>query len=81
MSLYKVVRVTFLGRLRTTLKQVVLRKVVLNCLINPLTTIAQVPNGELVNNESFHTIMRNMYEEIIEAFGEDFVELSWDAWF
>ena len=61
------------------IEKVVLRKVVLNCLINPLTTIAQVPNGELVNNESFHTIMRNIYEEIIEAFGEDFVELSWDA--
>ena len=39
----------------------------LNSLINPLTTIARVPNGALVQNIAYKTIAKNIYDELIEC--------------
>lgn len=50
----------------------------LNSLINPLTTIAHVQNGELIKNESYKEILRSIYEEILEAFVECKELLSWE---
>lgn len=47
-----------------------LRKTLMNCMINPLTAILQVPNGELVRNEVCHELMRRLYEECLTAFPE-----------
>lgn len=49
---------------------ILLRKVLINCLVNPLTTILQVPNGELVTETHAHQLMKLLYEELIEAFPE-----------
>lgn len=60
------------------IKQILFKKALLNCLINPLTTIAQVQNGELIKNDSYKKILRSIYEEIIEAF-EDWKDLlAWE---
>lgn len=59
------------------IERVLFRKAVLNCLINPLTTIAGVKNGELVKNESYLKIMKNMYEEMMAVFEECRESLSW----
>ena len=64
--------------LSTNIKQVLFKKALLNCLINPLTTIAQVQNGELIKNESYKKILHNMYEEILNAFEECQSLLTWE---
>ena len=55
-----------------------IKKAMLNCLINPLTTIARVTNGELVENDSYKAILRSMYDEMIFAFDEWKERLTWD---
>lgn len=58
-------------------EQMLVKKAMLNCLINPLTTIARVTNGELIENNSYKVILRSMYDEMMEAF-EDWPEkLTW----
>lgn len=58
--------------------QILFKKALLNSLINPLTTIAHVQNGELIKNESYKEILRSIYEEILEAFVECKELLSWE---
>lgn len=65
-------------QLTENIRQILFKKALLNCLINPLTTIARVQNGELIKNESYKKILRSLYEEIIEAF-EDWNDLlAWE---
>lgn len=49
---------------------ILLRKVIINCLINPLTTILQVTNGELTRNPHAYQLMEMLYDELMEAFPE-----------
>ncbi|WP_144509370.1 2-dehydropantoate 2-reductase [Bacillus sp. FJAT-22090] len=60
------------------IEEVLFKKAMLNCLINPLTTIAQVPNGDLVKVEAYKTIVKNMYEELVNVFEEWRERLSWE---
>ncbi|WP_277585739.1 2-dehydropantoate 2-reductase [Psychrobacillus antarcticus] len=64
--------------LTKNMEQILIKKAMLNCLINPLTTIARVPNGELIKNDSYKVILRSMYNEMIEAFVEWKDRLTWD---
>ena len=64
--------------LTLNMEQMLIKKAMLNCLINPLTTIARVPNGELIKNDSYKAILRSMYDEMIEAFEEWKDRLTWD---
>lgn len=50
--------------------QIVLRKVLINCMINPLTAILQVRNGELLGNRNANILFNQLYEEIIIVFPE-----------
>lgn len=58
---------------------ILLRKGLINCLINPLTTILGVANGELVQNANSHQLMRALYEELINAFPEMAEDLPFTA--
>ena len=49
-------------------EQMLFEKAVFNCLINPLTTILQVRNGELVTNKQAFLLMQTIYQELTEAF-------------
>ena len=64
--------------LTTDIEQMLMKKAMLNCLINPLTTIARVTNGELVENDSYKAILRGMYDEMMFAFDEWQERLTWD---
>ncbi|MCZ8532883.1 2-dehydropantoate 2-reductase [Psychrobacillus psychrodurans] len=64
--------------LTPNIEQMLVKKAMLNCLINPLTTIACVTNGELINNDSYKVILRSMYNEMMEAFEEWKETLTWD---
>ncbi|MCG7342773.1 2-dehydropantoate 2-reductase [Sporosarcina sp. ACRSL] len=54
----------------------VLRKVLINCMINPLTAILQVRNGELVENRYAKSLFDQLFNEIMEAFPEMQNDLS-----
>lgn len=46
------------------------RKVLLNCLINPLTALLSIKNGELLSNLHAYELLRNVYTELYSAFPE-----------
>ncbi|WP_225986181.1 ketopantoate reductase family protein [Psychrobacillus glaciei] len=62
----------------TQIEETLFKKALLNCLINPLTTILQVENGMLIKNESYKKILKNIYEELMEAFEEWREKLTWN---
>ncbi|WP_318504906.1 2-dehydropantoate 2-reductase [Bacillus sp. T3] len=41
-----------------------IKKLIVNSMINPLTAILKVPNGALIKNESFYTILMNVFKEL-----------------
>lgn len=45
-------------------------KALFNCFINPLTTVLNVKNGELIKNLHTKTLLKAMYEELMDAFPE-----------
>ncbi|WP_155590128.1 ketopantoate reductase family protein [Lysinibacillus cavernae] len=49
-------------------EQMLFAKAVLNSLINPLTAVLQVKNGELVTNKQAFLLLENIYRELTEAF-------------
>ncbi len=49
-------------------EQMLFEKAVLNCLINPLTAILQIKNGELLTNKHAFFLMHTIYQELAEAF-------------
>ena len=49
---------------------VLMRKVLINCMINPLTAILEVENGELLTNPSCHELFIALYDELLNAFPE-----------
>jgi 2-dehydropantoate 2-reductase len=49
-------------------EQMLFEKAVLNSLINPLTAVLQLKNGELVTNQQAFLLMKNIYQELTDAF-------------
>lgn len=43
-------------------------KAVFNCMINPITAVLQMKNGELVTNKHAYLLMHTIYQELTEAF-------------
>ncbi|MCJ1907153.1 ketopantoate reductase family protein [Planococcus ruber] len=50
--------------------QLLFRKVLLNCLINPLTALMEIKNGELLTNYHAYELLKNLYTELYLAFPE-----------
>lgn len=46
------------------------RKVLLNCLINPLTALMEIKNGELLTNLYAYELLKGLYTEMYLAFRE-----------
>lgn len=54
----------------TDAKSILFRKVLINCMINPLTAILQIRNGELLENTYAKKLFDELYEEIMNVFPE-----------
>lgn len=57
---------------------IVLRKAILNACINPITAILHIKNGELISNQYANQLMKDLFNEIQEAFPEIRTMLSLD---
>ncbi len=60
-------------------EQIIMRKVLINCMINPLTAILNVENGELLTNKHCHTLFNTLFDELMNAFPEMQSNLSYEA--
>ncbi len=58
---------------------ILLRKALINCLINPLTTILKVPNGQLIESEHALELLTDLYDELLDAFPEMAQDLPFSA--
>lgn len=58
--------------------KILLRKALLNCFVNTLTTILKVKNGELITNPYSAKLLHQLYQEVIEAFPEQKSELCYE---
>lgn len=52
----------------TDAEYILMRKVIINCMINPLTAVLGVKNGELLTNPFCYELFRSLYEELATAF-------------
>ncbi|MGE7621933.1 2-dehydropantoate 2-reductase [Viridibacillus sp. NPDC096237] len=59
-------------------EQMLIRKALLNCFINPLTTILNVKNGSLITNEHSLILLEQLYKELLGAFPEQQDRLHFD---
>lgn len=56
------------------------RKLLINAVINPLTAIWRIPNGELLSSESRVLIMKELYEETIAVYEACGIAYEIHAW-
>ncbi len=57
----------------------VYRKLTINAIINPLTALWRVPNGELLASKGRILIMRQLFEEAAEVYGKN--DIAWsESW-
>ena len=67
-QLLQLQRFLFPIELASNAEQMLFAKAALNSLINPLTAVLQVKNGELVTNQQAFLLLENIYRELTEAF-------------
>ena len=48
-------------------EEMLLKKLVVNAVINPLTSILQIKNGELIENPHYFQIVKSLFTEIQEC--------------
>ncbi|MDT0124024.1 ketopantoate reductase family protein [Paenibacillus sp. RRE4] len=60
--------------------KLIYRKLLINAVINPLTAIWRIPNGELLHMKERVGIMHQLYDEAMTVYGAMNVRLEGDLW-
>ncbi|WP_342552070.1 2-dehydropantoate 2-reductase [Paenibacillus sp. FSL R7-0652] len=60
--------------------KLVYRKLLINAVINPLTAVWRIPNGELLHKMERVSIMRQLYDETLTVYSAMGVQLEGDLW-
>jgi 2-dehydropantoate 2-reductase len=58
--------------------QMLLKKLIVNSMINPLTAILQVKNGQLIENPQYRLLLSELYEEVAEVLKLDKIHDYWE---
>jgi len=60
--------------------KLIYRKLLINAVINPLTAIWRIPNGELLQNDYRVKVMRHLYDEAVAIYKANEIMLDIDMW-
>ncbi|PQP80582.1 2-dehydropantoate 2-reductase [Paenibacillus sp. PCH8] len=60
--------------------KLIYRKLLINAVINPLTALWRIPNGELIIQEDRVRLMRQLYEEALVVYSANGIRLDEDMW-
>jgi len=60
--------------------KLIYRKLLINAIINPLTALWRIPNGELIITEQRKRLMRQLYDEVLVIFSASEIKLDEDLW-
>ena len=60
----------FVGHAVRTIEPMILKKWIVNCVVNPLTAIYRVRNGQLMEREELRTKAKELFLEIVLVLGE-----------
>ncbi|WP_186380841.1 ketopantoate reductase family protein [Paenibacillus xylanexedens] len=60
--------------------KLIYRKLIINAVINPLTAVWRISNGELLLNKERTTIMRQLYDEAISVYRASGITADADLW-
>ncbi|MFX3646066.1 MAG: ketopantoate reductase family protein [Paenibacillus sp.] len=60
--------------------KLIYRKLLINAVINPLTALWRIPNGELFITEERKRLMRQLYDEVLLVYSERGICLDQDMW-
>ncbi|WP_028544961.1 ketopantoate reductase family protein [Paenibacillus taiwanensis] len=70
----------FQANLSNNIDNMIYHKLLINAVINPITAILRVPNGELLLTERRIRLMREVYEEVTSIYREAGIPVADDAW-
>ncbi|ANF97707.1 ketopantoate reductase family protein [Paenibacillus bovis] len=66
--------------LSNNIEMAIYRKLIINAVINPLTALWRISNGELLNSTERISVMRQLYEEAIHVYDKADIEWSESLW-
>jgi len=66
--------------LSNNIEMAIYRKLIINAVINPLTALWRIPNGELLASAERIAVMRQLYEEAIHVYDKADIEWSESLW-